>query len=41
MILLGLPLQPTIPTFIAQGWFSPAMTEVEQEEVLAREEESP
>lgn len=29
-----------IPTFIAQRWFSPAMTQAAQEEVLAREEES-
>lgn len=31
----------TIPTFIAQRWFSPALSEREQEEVLARAEESP
>jgi Kef-type K+ transport system membrane component KefB len=31
----------TIPTFIAQRWFSPTMTDLQQEEVLAREEESP
>jgi len=30
----------TIPTFIAQRWFSPALPDLQQEEVLAREEES-
>jgi len=29
-----------VPTLIAQRWFSPRLTEMEQEEVLAREEES-
>ena len=29
-----------IPTFIAQRWFSPALPESEQEEVMAQEEES-
>jgi len=29
-----------IPTFIAQRWFSPALPEQVQEEVMAQEEES-
>jgi hypothetical protein len=31
----------TVPTFIAQRWFSPTMPDLDKEEVLAREEESP
>ena len=34
-------LTAIIPTFIAQKWFSPELSEHIQEEVLAREEESP
>ena len=29
-----------VPTFVAQRWFSPALPEPAQEEVLAQEEES-
>jgi len=40
-ILVGVVIATAIiPTFIAQRWFSPALSEQEQEEVLAQEEES-
>jgi len=40
-VLVGVVIATAIiPTFIAQRWFSPALSEEEQEEVLAQEEES-
>lgn len=40
-ILVGVVIATAIvPTFVAQRWFSPALPEQVQEEVLAREEES-
>jgi hypothetical protein len=40
-ILVGVVITTAIiPTFIAQRWFSPALSEQDQQEVLAQEEES-